>query len=219
MSAYEFEQRPPFIKFEYMPIEDREASIRTGMYSTKDVVFVIVTPRGSKDRMIKVASDWLEQQAYEVKQGRLDPLWLKYYRDAHKAFIDGAEEPVTGRALKVWGAITPSQLNNCLQIGLKTIEDLAAADEGTVARLGMGGRALVEKAKSYIKTNSSGTSAVAAENQELRSQLMASQAQAEQQAATIARLSDQLELLLARVSGGTPEAASDASDEDILKEI
>lgn len=41
--------RPPYVEFVIHPVEDRAASIESGCYTAKDVVFAHIMPFGGKD--------------------------------------------------------------------------------------------------------------------------------------------------------------------------
>lgn len=143
-------ERPPYVSFEVQAVEDRQASIEQGHYVAKDVVYAIVTPAGSKDRIPRVASEWLAMLAEQVQQQRFPGEWLNAFREAYKAFCEGREAPLNGTALRDWPVISPAQLQQLLNFSVRTVEDLAVANEETLSRLGMGGRALKQKAIEWL---------------------------------------------------------------------
>jgi hypothetical protein len=49
------ELKPPYVRFEVRSVEDRTASIESGHYVGKDVIFAIVTPAGTRDRIEREA--------------------------------------------------------------------------------------------------------------------------------------------------------------------
>lgn len=143
-------ERPPYVSFEVQAVEDRQASIEQGHYVAKDVVYAIVTPAGSKDRIPRVASEWLTMLAEQVQQQRFPGEWLNAYREAYKAFCEGREAPLNGTPVRDWPSISPAQLQQLLNFSVRTVEDLAVANEETLSRLGMGGRALKQKAIEWL---------------------------------------------------------------------
>jgi hypothetical protein len=144
------EARPPYVSFEAKAVEDREASITSGHYVTKDINYAFITPQGSKDRIERVAEEWFDHLATQVQQQRFPQEWLTHFRAGYTAWKEGKEIPLNGTAILTWPVLSPSQVHNCIDSGLRTIEDLAAANEETINRLGMGGRALKEKAVSWL---------------------------------------------------------------------
>lgn len=144
------EARPPYVSFEVRAVEDRQASIESGYYQTKDVDFAFITPQGSKDRIERDVKDWFEQLEQQCQQNRFKREWLVAYKGAYDAWKSGREIPLNGTAILTWPVLSPSQAKQAIEHGVRTVEDLAAANEETIMRLGMGGRALKEKAVSWL---------------------------------------------------------------------
>ena len=144
------EERPPYVRFEFRAVEDRAESITQGHYVSRDVAFALVTPAGSKDTIERVVEDWFAQLDQQVREERFPAHWLKAYKDAYEAWKTGNEIPLTGTAVKNWPVLSPSQTKLLLDLGIRAVEDLAVANEETIARLGMGGRALKQKAIEWL---------------------------------------------------------------------
>ncbi len=182
--------KPSFVMFEARPVEDRAASIAQDRFVTKDVDFAIVTPAGSKDRIPRKLPDWFEYLAMEVQQERYPSSWLQHYKDRYAEWKRGEALTIDGTHIKLWNALSPSQLRTLLDINVYTVEQLAEANEEVVAKLGMGGRDLKRRAAEFLLTaNDLGKQATAiagltAENGELKQQLagMAAQIEAMSQA-------------------------------------
>lgn len=155
--------RPPHIKFQLQPVEDRTASIDAGHPVFKDVPFVIITPQGSKDSVSKPVKDWLESTDQQVREERLPADWAEKFHAAFAHWTRGEELPVEGTALANWPVITPGQLATCKSVHVLTIEDLALLNDEGVRRLGMGGLALKQLAKKYLDA-SAGPGKLMAEN-------------------------------------------------------
>lgn len=162
--------KPPFVIFETRAIEDREKSIDEGHYVAKDVVYAIVTPAGTKDRIEKVAEDWLRDLEEAVKQERFPQAWLNAYKQAFKSWCETREVPEFGVPVGNWPAISPAQCKMLLDLNLRTIEQVAEANEEALNRMGMGARALKSKAQAYLDT-SKGDGKVSAELDKLRQEL------------------------------------------------
>lgn len=145
------ELRPPYVRFEIRTEEDREASIAEGHYVGKDVIFAIVTPTGSRDVVEKEVTAWLDNLREGVKQERIPSTWVEAYEHKLMLFKESQENPEDGAAIKDWPSATPSQIKTMLDIGVRTVEDLAAANEETLARIGMGSRALKQKAVIWLE--------------------------------------------------------------------
>jgi hypothetical protein len=149
------EARPPYVTFELRPVEDRTASIEAGYYKTMDVEYAFITPQGSKDRIERNVEEWFASLAQQSHEGRFPAEWLAHFRASHKAWKEGRELPLDGTPVLTWPVASPSQVKQLLDHKVRTVEDLAAANEETLNRIGMGGRALKEKAVSWLASASS----------------------------------------------------------------
>lgn len=171
------ENRPPYVQFELRPEEDREASLAAGHFVAKDVAYAIITPMGSKDRIECLATQWLEQLERDTQEGRFPREWLRGYQDHYKAWTEGNEPSPTGTPIEQWPPLSPAMLRMCRDARIRTVEDLAQANEETLMRIGMGGRALKDKAAAWMTASSSvGKTAermagLEADNRTLRTQL------------------------------------------------
>lgn len=161
------QSRPPYVIFETRPVEDREASIAAGHFVTKDVHFAVITPQGSKDRFEQQVDEWFNMLAGAVRQGRFDQAWLTAFREAYAAYKKGEEAPLTGKSIREWPAVSPAQVRTLIDCNLRTVEDVAEMSEEAIGHLGLGGRALKDKAKAWLAT-AQGTGKVAEELAALR---------------------------------------------------
>lgn len=164
--------KPPFVIFETRAVEDREKSITEGHFVAKDVVYAVITPAGTKDRIEKVAEDWLRDLEEAVQQERFPQTWLNAYKQAYKSWCETREVPEFGIPVGDWPAISPAQCKMLLDLNLRTIEQVAEANEEALSRMGMGARALKAKAQAYLDT-SKGAGKVSAELDKLRQELEA----------------------------------------------
>ena len=151
--------RPPYVTFELRPEEDRAQTIETGSYVAVDVAYAIITPQGSKDRIERKVSEWFPQLDQQVAEGRIPPEWVRNFKEGYKGWLAGNEVPEHGHPVKNWPAASPAQVKTLITAGLRTVEDVAAANEEAIMRLGMGGRALKQRAEEWLRTASSGRKA------------------------------------------------------------
>lgn len=145
------EATPPYVVFEAAVEEDREASLAAGYYIPRDVDFAVITPAGSKDRIPKRVDEWFAMLSEQSREGRFPSNWLSAYREAYRAWKEGRELPISGTPIRNWPIPTPSQRKLCEDAHVQTVEQLASANEETIALLGMGGRALCQRAKDYLE--------------------------------------------------------------------
>lgn len=142
--------RPPYVVFEIRAEEDRTATIESGSPKFRDVDYAIITPAGSKDRVEREVKAWFEHLDREVTSQRFPIEWLGNFKAQYAAWKDGREAPLDGTPIIRWPAVTPAQVKDLLGLKIKTVEDLAAANEETLKRLGMGARALKQQAVEWL---------------------------------------------------------------------
>ena len=192
--------RPPFVDFETRSEEDRAASVEAGHYVGQDVDFALITPMGSKDRIERRVQEWFRMLEEQVAEGRFEASWLDQYKAHYKAWKSGQDIPVSGTPVRTWPALSATQVKTLLSARVHTVEDLASANEETLHRIGMGARALKDRAIEWLSAAASvGRTAeelaalkvanadLAARNDELTSQLRALMARLEEKAAPAAR--------------------------------
>ncbi len=162
--------RPPHIKFQFTPVENRNKSVEAGHLVYDDVAYVIITPQGSKDSVSKPAEEWLKACDQQVREERLPAEWAEKFHTAYAHWKRGEEVPVEGTALVNWPTITPGQIASCKSIHVLTVEELALLNDEGVRRLGMGGLGLKQMAKKYLEA-AAGPGKIMAENAALKAQL------------------------------------------------
>ena len=153
MNIEQFAKRPPYIQFGYEDLEDRAASIENGRYCTKPVAMVYITPPGSKDQIPRVATEWFAQ-IEDAASRRVDNAypfdWIQGFKNQFAAWNNQEELPPDGTAIKTWPVLSPAERTTILQANVRTVEDLAAANEATLTLIGMGARALKQKAIDWL---------------------------------------------------------------------
>lgn len=146
--------RPPYVTFERKAVERKNAD---GSKRFDDVDFAYITPMGSKDRYERQVDEWFVQTESMVDQGRFERRWLDGFKTAYAAFKNDQEIPVDGTDLKLWPVLSPAQFKTLKNLRLRTVEDLAAANEEVLSRIGMGSRALKAQAQAWLKGQQKGS--------------------------------------------------------------
>ena len=159
--------KPPYVTFETRALEDRNASIEAGHFVAKDVHFALITPAGTKDRIEKIATEWLHDLKEAVQQERFPAEWLDAYNRRYKSWLESREIPEDGSPVVDWPAVSPAQVKMLLDLNIRTVEQLAEATEEALAHMGMGARALKAKAQAWLDS-SRGDGKVSAELEQLR---------------------------------------------------
>lgn len=144
------EERPPYVRFEVRAEEDRQASLDAGHYVGKDIHYALITPMGSKDCIERKVDEWFDKLKQDVSEGRCPKEWYNGFKEAYKEWCEGREIPVNGTPISDWPPLSPSQVKTLLSLQVRTVEDLAAANEEVIGRIGMGGRALKQRAIDWL---------------------------------------------------------------------
>lgn len=153
------QQRPPYVEFEQRSEEDRTASLEQKMLIMKDVDYAIIRALGSKDSVEKPALEWLGHLDRLARQGEYPREWVKFFREQYDEWKAGHEAPARGFAIKDWGSISKAQAENLIALRVLTVEDLAAANEETLQRIGMGARGLKDRAQAWLDSRAQNVNA------------------------------------------------------------
>lgn len=192
----EMKEKPPYVRFMVKAVEDRDASIEAGRYVSRDVEYALITPRGSKDCIEAEVQDYFARLKGSVQQGRFQQEWLNDILATYRAWKEGQDIPEKGTSLKNWPLLGPSQLNTLLGINIRTVEELAEANEETISRIGMGGRALAMKAAEWCRASVAGKPAE--EVASLRLALESSNGKIQEMADALREAKHQIDLLKAK---------------------
>lgn len=144
--------RPPYVRFEYRVVEDREASIAAGHYVPRDVAYAVVMPSGSRDETDHVAEEWIVKIKDQASRGFYPPEWAEAFGNYFKAWKEGQEIPLSGFSVRNWAAISRAEAEMLITANVRTVEDLAEANDVACARIGLGGGALKRKAIEWLKS-------------------------------------------------------------------
>lgn len=144
------EARPPYVEFEDRSEEDRAESIKQGRLVMRPVHIAVIRAVGSRDSVEKEVGPWLDHLDKMASAGQYRREWAEAFRKKYEAWKAGQEAPLQGFPVREWASINKATAQNLVAAGVVTVEDLAAANEQTLARIGMGGRALKEKAQAWL---------------------------------------------------------------------
>ena len=180
------DNRMPFVKFETVPVEDRQASACAGVYMTKDQDYIVIIPHGSEGKMElrEIYADWVGKIKGQlgpvraagadtgtpfISESRFPREWLETIEKGYAAWKKGEELPLDGTSLKQWAVLPPAMLQNCIANHLFTIEQLADATDEAINPIGMGARMYRNRAQDWVKLNKEGSAnKVALEVNQLR---------------------------------------------------
>lgn len=140
------------VEFYYQAVEDRDASQEKGRLINRDEEWVRITMPGSGSPAVN------ERKATDRDKSR--------FKAQYEAWKEDREAPVDGLRLEDWGVLTPAQVSNLKEMGIRSVEALAGV-EGNLLKMIPAGPRLKERAKSYLKA-AENVGKVAAENEILR---------------------------------------------------
>ena len=162
--------RPPYVRFKRIAVRDHAASHEAGYEVTRDEDFACITPPGSRDCVEKVAAEWLKEIDAKSRSG--DQGWpyefVQGFKMAYEQYLQQNEMPPMGTPIRGFMLLQPSEQQRCLSANILTVEDLASANEQAIGRIGMGARALSEKAAAWLRSRGDGSAQVASENVNLK---------------------------------------------------
>ncbi|MGG2046773.1 hypothetical protein [Burkholderia gladioli] len=151
----------PHIRFESRPEEDRNASIEAGHKVYRDVNWVIITPVGGRDVVENQAEMWLRTIRDRADVGQYDAEWVDHFNKMYRLYKEGQELPEDGTPLRMCATLfSPAEIQNCLGAGIRTLEQLAGANEEAMGRMHMMGRALKMRAQEAIRLGEAGGDAM-----------------------------------------------------------
>lgn len=96
-----------------------------------------------------------------------NPIVWQSIKGAFDAWKSGQEEPIEGTALEAWPGVTKGQISTLRNMHIRTVEALADANDAAMERIGMGGRALVDRARKFVEVRNSGAAAMASKTAQL----------------------------------------------------
>lgn len=146
------EERPAYVRFERRAEKDHVESRKHNKVIDKNQDYALVTPPYSKDMVEFKIERWFETMEADVRSGRFPQEWLAKYREMYRLWTLGEELPVDGTPIKGWGVLTPAEQTNIIRTGIRTVEDLAAANDEGMRRIGMGAVDYRNKAAAWLRT-------------------------------------------------------------------
>jgi hypothetical protein len=170
------QERPPYVRFALQTVETRDAN---GGSITRDVEHVLVTPAGSKDVHVAEAEAWIAQKERLARETppQFNPQWAQQFRASYQIWKQGVEVPTHGTPIRSWPVASPSEVKRCIDANVLVVEDLAIANENALAQIGMGARAMKDKARAWLAerdgpgANVQRVSALEVENTDLKRQI------------------------------------------------
>lgn len=124
-----------YVQFYMEAVKDEEATISEGRPIYSDREYIKIIPVGDKNTVI------CEPVSEEHKMR-----WPHQYA----AFKNQQTQPQVGTPLEEWPPLSKSQVLTFKGANVHTVEQLASVSDGNLTNLGMGSRALRDKAIAYM---------------------------------------------------------------------
>jgi regulator of replication initiation timing len=122
------------VTFELRPFKDATKSQAEGHAVYKDVEYAILTPPGGQLVVPKPVT----------------PELIDRFRPQYDAWKRDEELPENGTHIKMWPVATPAEIKQLLSAKIRTIEAVAEMNEICIKQVGMGARALKDKAIAWL---------------------------------------------------------------------
>lgn len=204
-------ERPAYVRFKRVAIEDKAATAAAGHFVGKDVDFALITPSYSRDVIEVKIPQWKLNMEMDVRNERMPKKWMDEYLYAYTAWLNGQEIPLNGTPIRGWGVTSPALQEKLISMNILTVEDLAGVNDEGIRRIGMGGTDLKHRAKAWLaQLGDKGpltirTAALEQENENLKGEL--------------ATLREQVKQLLLQSPQGPQAGAIVEREESIVPDI
>lgn len=158
------------VTFFMHPVENKRLSVEAGRPIFKDVEYVRIKFPGDPKR-IHVAPAKEKAQMEPGSGRRLD--YIERFPEHYARFKAGNDQGQVGTPISELPFLTEAKRHELRAVSIHTAEALAELPDRTIQKLGMGMRSLVEQARSWLDAaaGSAATTALAAENEELRQRM------------------------------------------------
>jgi hypothetical protein len=162
--------RMPYVRFETEVVTTKD---NDGHNQFSNKIMAYITSAGSKDEVVKVADEWIAQLLDKAQtRGAFDSAaneytqWYERFSKLLQNYKNGLELDHDGTPIRASMAFSPAEVAQCESVKIFTLEALATCNEEAMSLMGMGGRALKQKAAQILEGNVNGR--LAEENSALK---------------------------------------------------
>jgi hypothetical protein len=145
--------RLPYVRWTVEAVESKDEDGHI-VYSNKYMANIVAA--GGKDELVKEASEWLRELKAKGDRGQFDSAaseygrWHDHFSAQFEKFKAGEELAVVGTPLRAVMAFMKAEVMQCERANIYSLEDLAQANEEGLRHIGIGGRALKDKATQLL---------------------------------------------------------------------
>lgn len=130
-------------KFETRPEENAEKTREAGHAVFEDVDYIT---------WYSIGDNLKSTSCRASKTAKFYPHIWQVARPLYEAWKQGQDDPVTGTALAEWPAIGRGMVETLRGFNVRSVEDLADINDAAMQRIGMGARALRDKARAWLES-------------------------------------------------------------------
>lgn len=170
------------IRFFYDTEKNNYQSEQQGRPVYDKILCVEVLQAGSKESIpVFNIIKWVSKGDGEDPVEKRDEVRCERYKRALKAFLEDEDDPdLMGTPIDTWPALDVAMVATCREAKIYTVEALSTLSDTKLGVLGMGGRALRERAKAFLEASKGNSqsealaarvAAVEAENERLKAQI------------------------------------------------
>ena len=134
------QQRPRetcHVQFELRPFKNAHKSQEQGHAVYEDKEYAILTPPGGQ----------------LVVNKEVTPEIISRFRPQYEAWKKDEELPENGTHVRMWPIATPAEIKQLLSAEIRTIEAVSEMNEACLKQVGMGARALKDKATAWLESS------------------------------------------------------------------
>jgi len=175
MQTAVMQERMPAFVFDQMegPI-DEAASIAAGRTIRRIMDLIVFTP-DSKTTVAYEVESYFKQKKIEVIMERYNGSWLDRYMATYSKWKQGEELPVDGTAIAFCTVFSKLQIKQLKEAGIRTVEELAEANEDRLTTIGMQARSYRDIARKWLENEDKSMSAKRLSETEIENQQMKEQ--------------------------------------------
>jgi hypothetical protein len=146
------EDHPPYLDFSLTAKRMvKTVKGKTEIYY-EDCEIVTITPMGdNKTQVIKECGEWLDHLKYRHHHHMISDNYLRFSENSYNAWKERREAPINGMPLEECAVLTPAEIQMVRQANIRSVEDLANANDEGLQQIGMGARNLKRKATTYLE--------------------------------------------------------------------
>jgi hypothetical protein len=103
------------------------------------------------EKSLVPTTPWLDQLKERLRNGRISQRYYDVCLQSLKRWEESGEIPIDGTPLATWNGVNPALIKNALELGLRSVEEVAQMTEEAMTAIGMGARDMKKRAQAYVE--------------------------------------------------------------------